>query len=119
MAVSPNPERARDLALQRTYGITLAEYKTILASQGHQCPVCLKPLEGHSNPVDHSHKTGVVRGILCTYCNRRRIGQHEDWQIVQRMADYLKHHPAGRVVGPRKVPKKKPVKRKKKPVIPY
>lgn len=52
-------ERTRDLALRRTFGITLEEYKSILAAQGHTCPVCLKPLSGISNPVDHSHKTGV------------------------------------------------------------
>lgn len=108
-------EHARDLSLRRTYGITLSEYKAVLASQGHACPVCLKPLTGISNPVDHSHKTGITRGILCHYCNRRRIAQHEDWQIVQRMADYLKMPPARRVIGLRIVPKKKPKKKTTRP----
>lgn len=106
-------EHARDLALRRVYGITLDEYKQILAAQGHRCPVCLKPLSGLSNPVDHDHKTGVVRGILCTYDNRRRVAQQTDWEIAQRIADYLKRHPAHRVVGSRTVPKKKPKPRKK------
>jgi Recombination endonuclease VII len=100
-------ERARDLTLQRTYGITLEEYKSILAAQGHKCPICQKTLSGWSNPVDHDHLTGIVRGITCTYCNRRRIGQHNDWAIVQRMADYLRRPPAGRIIGSRAVPKKK------------
>ena len=52
-------EHARDLTLRRVYGITLAEYKEILAAQGHRCPVCLKALSGISSPVDHDHKTGV------------------------------------------------------------
>lgn len=102
-----DPEHTRDLALRRTYGITLAEYRQILAAQGGQCPVCRKPLQGWSNPVDHDHKTSIVRGILCTYCNRRRVGQQTDWELAQRIADYLKHHPAHRVVGPRRVPPKK------------
>lgn len=104
--------RARDRALRRTYGITLEEYRRIVAAQGHQCPICLKPLSGDSNPVDHSHRAKVIRGVVCTYCNRRRIAQHEDWEIVQRIADYLKVHPARRVVGDRRVPRRKP-KRKK------
>jgi DNA-directed RNA polymerase subunit RPC12/RpoP len=103
----PTPEHTRDLYLRRTFGITLEEYKAILAAQGHRCPICNKPLEGISNPVDHDHKTNVVRGIPCTYCNRRRIAQHTDWEMVQRIADYLKHHPAHRVIGPRRVPPKK------------
>lgn len=104
-------EHARDLALRRTFGITLAEYKLILAAQGGRCPVCLKELSGISNPVDHDHKTGIVRGVLCTYCNRRRVAQHNDWQLVDRMSKYLKDHPARRVVGSRQVPPKKPKRR--------
>lgn len=113
MAVNPidKAEHARDLALRRVFGITLEEYKQILAAQGHKCPVCEKELSGISNPVDHDHKTGVVRGILCTYCNRRRVAQHTDWEIVYRMYRYLKDHPARRVVGSRRVPPKKPKRR--------
>jgi hypothetical protein len=109
-------EHTRDLALRRLFGITLEEYKAILAAQGHKCPVCLKPLSGISNPVDHDHKTGVVRGILCTYCNRRRVAQHTDWEIVYRMYKYLKDNPARRVVGGRQVPPKK--RKRKSSVVP-
>lgn len=112
-------ERARDLSLRRTYGITLAEYKSIVAAQHGRCPICLKPLEGISNPVDHDHVTGVVRGVLHTYCNHRVLGRLRDWEVAERMAWYLKEHPARRAVGHRQVPKKKPRKRKPKPVIPY
>ena len=108
-------EHTRDLYLQRTYNITIEEYKQILAAQGHKCPVCLKLLEGISNPVDHDHKTGAVRGVTCTYCNHRVIGRHRDWEILYRAAMYLKDNPARRVIGARVVPKKKrPVKRKPK-----
>lgn len=113
-------EHTRDLALRRVFGITLEDYKQILAAQGHRCPVCLKQLYGISNPVDHDHKTGVIRGILCPFCNRRRVAQHNDWELVQRMADYLKTNPARRVIGWRTVPKKKPKKRKpRKEVVPF
>ena len=104
-------ERARDLYLQRTYGIDLSEYKAILAAQGHKCPICLKPLSGISNHVDHDHKTGIVRGITCSFDNQRFIGRHTDWEKFHRAGLYLKDNPARRVVGSRQVPKKKPVKR--------
>lgn len=107
----PTPEHTRDLALRRTYGITLEEYKAILAAQGHRCPICLKPLEGISNPVDHDHKTGVVRGVTCMYCNHRVIGRHRDWELIQRMAMYLKENPARRAIGHRQVPPKPKKKR--------
>lgn len=100
-------EHTRDLALRRTYNITLEEYKAILAAQGHRCPVCQKPLSGISNPVDHDHSTGVVRGITCMYCNHRVIGRHRDWELIYRAAMYLKDNPAKRVVGHRQVPPKR------------
>lgn len=105
-------EAARDRALRRVFNITLSEYKLVLAAQGGCCFICLKPLEGFSNPVDHDHTSGQVRGILCTYCNRYRVGNFRDWEIVQRIADYLRNPPAKRTLGVRLVPKKKPVRKR-------
>jgi hypothetical protein len=106
-----DPEHTRDLYLRRTYNISLAEYRSIVAAQDGVCPICQKPLEGISNPVDHDHKTGVVRGVLHTYCNHRVLGRMREWEVAQRMAWYLKDHPATRAVGHRQVPPKKPKRR--------
>jgi DNA-directed RNA polymerase subunit RPC12/RpoP len=105
-------ERRRDSYLKRTYNISLTEYLAILAAQGHRCCICLKELSGISNALDHDHKTGVVRGILCAYCNHRVLGRLTDWEIAQRMADYLREPPAVRVLGIRATPKKSTRKRR-------
>lgn len=105
-------EAARDRALRRVFNITLSEYKMILAAQGGRCFICLKALDGFSNPVDHDHVSGQVRGILCTEDNRYTVGSLTDWQVAQRVADYLRHPPAQRVLGKRFVPKFSP-KRKR------
>lgn len=105
-------ERKRDLYLRRTYNITLSDYYELLRKQGGCCSICLKALTGISNAVDHDHKTGVVRGILCSYCNHWNLGRHNDWELVQRMADYLRDPPAVRVLGERMTPKKSPRKRR-------
>jgi hypothetical protein len=73
-----NRDRARDRAIQRKYGITLAQYKEMSEAQGHVCAVCAKPERvvdyrtGTVNQlaVDHCHETGRVRGLLCYSCNR-------------------------------------------------
>lgn len=57
--------------LINNYGITMADYEVILASQNNCCAICSKtPQEsGRRLYVDHNHKTGVVRGLLCINCN--------------------------------------------------
>ena len=49
-------ERSRDLALQKKYGITLAEYNEMLLKQGGGCWICGKPGVTRSLHVDHDHK---------------------------------------------------------------
>jgi hypothetical protein len=105
-------EKKRDAYLRRTYSITISEYYAILESQDNKCCICKKELTGISNAVDHDHKTGIVRGILCGYCNHWNLGRLTDWELVQRMADYLREPPAVRILGERVTPKKSPRKRR-------
>lgn len=83
-----------------------------MESQGNRCCICEKELTGISNAVDHDHKTGIVRGVLCAYCNRYVLGRLRDYEQVQRMADYLRVPPAVALLGERAVPKKSPRKRR-------
>lgn len=80
--------KARWQRIKRVYGITEEDYKEL--DHGH-CPICLREWSEKVRPaVDHDHVDGWVRGILCLYCNRTRVGRFRDHQIVQRIADYLK-----------------------------
>ncbi len=66
-----------DANLRREYGINIAQYNQIFDKQKGQCFGC------HSLPtiqrlcVDHCHKTGRVRGLLCSTCNTI-LGQTKD-----------------------------------------
>lgn len=87
-----DPEKARRYALKRLYGITLEEYNDLLEQQGGGCALCGKTPEeeGQSLAVDHVHEPPYkIRGLLCRYCNHRRIGRHKDADLLRRMADYL------------------------------
>lgn len=62
--------------LTRQYGITYRDYEAMLAKQNELCAICngpgFKMCEHHNLllVVDHCHKTGKVRGLLCHNCNR-------------------------------------------------
>lgn len=58
----------------RTYGLTPEAYADLLTSQRGLCAVCdvdLTALPVHQVHVDHDHRVGRVRGLLCATCNTR------------------------------------------------
>lgn len=81
----------RNQYLLKKYGITEVQYNQILRSQGGGCAICGKNkiTEGKNLAVDHNHHSGEIRGVVCTYCNRYRIGRHRDPDLLRRIADYI------------------------------
>lgn len=85
-------EKRRDSALKKYYGISLKQYKELLIKQNHICPVCLKPLEGISNHVDHAHRgqhEGKIRAILHSRCNQMVMHNHYDSGELKRAAELI------------------------------
>lgn len=57
---------ARKSNLKKLYGITREQYDAILLAQGGGCAICGTPAPTSKDfAVDHDHKTGEVRGLLC------------------------------------------------------
>ena len=76
--------------LQRVFGITIEQYREMHTRQGSVCAICLGPQQGgKSLCVDHCHKTGKVRGLLCTKCNSAIGKLGDDPLMLQRAIDYL------------------------------
>lgn len=63
-------EESRGERLQRQYSITEEQYETIFKKQEGRCSICNCHQHYQRLSVDHDHKTGMVRGLLCTNCNR-------------------------------------------------
>ena len=63
--------RRRDIYLRSTYGLDIYEYFKIYKGQDGRCWICRKKQKSGSMylVVDHNHKTGKVRGLLCNGCN--------------------------------------------------
>jgi Recombination endonuclease VII len=72
---------ARASRYRGLYNITIEEYDKILAFQNGKCAICGKVAKVTQNrlAVDHCHKSGLIRGILCWHCNRA-IGSFGDDQ---------------------------------------
>lgn len=70
------------------YGLTQAAFHAMIDAQGGRCPIC-----GRVPPklvVDHDHRSGVVRGLLCGPCNLG-LGHLRDQPVLcERAADYLR-----------------------------
>ncbi len=80
----------REGHLRRKYGITQADYETLLAKQGGGCAICgRKPSGKISLHVDHSHRDGSVRGLLCFRCNNALGDLGDDPTTLNRAIAYL------------------------------
>jgi hypothetical protein len=75
------------------YGITTPQKLTMLDLQDGRCMICRDEIEFNSTTkganVDHCHKTGQVRGIVCSNCNTW-IGYVENKSInLDKLISYL------------------------------
>ncbi|MFI6684954.1 endonuclease VII domain-containing protein [Streptomyces sp. NPDC050485] len=93
---------SHEARVQATYGLGPGEYSTLLQKQGGKCAVCRQTRQQRLS-VDHCHKTGLVRGLLCRRCNNQLIakGARDSPTILRNAASYLEDPPAIRMLGKR------------------
>jgi hypothetical protein len=90
-------ETKRGYLLRYNCGITEADFKKMLDAQGGLCALCKKPPSSHKRnlSVDHCHRTGRVRGLLCDLCNWHLGKVDRDPSIVERIRSYLSEDRGG------------------------
>lgn len=86
---------AHERRVQRVYGLKPGQYGDIYIAQGGKCAICRwsKGLSKNLS-VDHDHKTGKVRGLLCGPCNKFLGWVRDDPEAGRRIFEYLNHSPA-------------------------
>ncbi len=98
-----NNERAKDRSydqrrknLLNNFGLTIEQYDQMLSDQNGVCACCKRP-EIHINPktkmvqplsVDHDHRTGKVRALLCHSCNTAYGQLKEDENRILSLLNY-------------------------------
>lgn len=84
-----NYGQQRGYLLRTRYGITVGDYDAILAEQNGGCAIC----DGTNKLViDHNHRTGKVRGILCNNCNIALGAVQDNYLLLERAAIYLRNN---------------------------
>lgn len=106
---------SRESNLKRLYGITVEQYDNMLEGQNNACAVCKRHTSNFKTRlcVDHDHKSGEIRGLLCHYCNHRLVGRHRDPELLRTIADYISQGTGLFVPAQFKTGRKKPRKKKK------
>jgi len=102
----PHPgkrEYQRAYRLFGRYGLSVAQYDAMCERQGGKCAICGLPPDRNNTRsgtlhVDHCHKTGMVRGLLCWLCNSSLGGFRDERARLLAAIAYLDKH--GEVTGP-------------------
>lgn len=92
-------EKYRKANKCRKYGLTSEQHRQMLEACNGRCPCCKVPFSKlwESVPsVDHCHRTGVVRGIICRRCNLV-IGHADDSPAI--LKNCLRYLEKSRVNG--------------------
>jgi hypothetical protein len=89
----------RRARLRRLYSLTPEEYESILDRQRGTCALCPatvgRPGTDRRLAVDHDHKTGHVRGLLCDRCNRALASLGDDTDGLGAAFRYVRDRAKG------------------------
>lgn len=76
--------------LQKTYGISLETFYTMLTKQEYKCKICSIEFTESIRPyIDHCHTHGQVRGLICFHCNTGLGHFKDNPKILMKAARYL------------------------------
>jgi hypothetical protein len=90
-----NKKYQKEYHMRKKYNLSLEDYNKMLAEQEHKCKLCGID-EVYSGKkglvVDHNHKTGQIRSLLCGNCNTALGSFKENEKIILNAVDYLRSY---------------------------
>lgn len=87
--VTNNPRTRKNSSLKWAHGITIDEYDAMFLAQGGVCAICK---QARKLCVDHDHKSGRIRGLLCDPCNITLGKMEDDASRLEKAACYIREH---------------------------
>jgi len=86
-------KRRKEYDLKRRYGVTLEQKQKMIEDQDGKCAICAEELDrGKDTHLDHDHKTGKIREILCVSCNHMIGGSKDNQSTLQKGIEYLRRN---------------------------
>jgi Recombination endonuclease VII len=82
---------------RRLYGITDEQFGELYEKQKGQCVICQFR---EATCVDHDHKTGAIRGLLCAWCNKGLGCFGDNVDSLSKAIEYLITWPLASNEGP-------------------
>ena len=83
--------------IRRKYGLSPEDWQKMFDEQHGQCAICRKHQDEFKGKrrkrlcVDHDHKTGFIRGLLCSNCNHRIVPAVRDrLDLAENLLEYLR-----------------------------
>lgn len=80
---------ARKVTLGK-WKITEEQYQAMFEAQNDKCAICGAEARMKKLCIDHDHKTGLIRGLLCQDCNLGMGQFADDPDIMQKAVQYLR-----------------------------
>lgn len=78
--------------LKTLFNLTVEDYDRMVAAQENHCAICPaihEDVKGKRLAVDHDHKTGKIRGLLCRACNNALGLLNDDTERMRNAIGYL------------------------------
>ncbi len=92
-------QRTRRWRIFKQFNLPADEYEALKVKQNGLCASCGQPEtissklgRQHDLAVDHNHKTGQVRSLLCQRCNTILGRVEEDIEVLLKLVEYLRKH---------------------------
>jgi hypothetical protein len=85
----PTKEQKRKYLLA-SYKLDFSTFEKMILEQNNVCAICKTDKWDRPSPsIDHCHKTGTVRGLLCNNCNRALGMFKDDLEILKNAVKYI------------------------------
>jgi len=95
-----NKDKFKGYSLKKNFGLSIGDFNKLLKEQNNTCAICFneetlfdsRQKVSRTLAVDHDHKTGRIRGLLCWHCNSGLGKLKDSVDLLQKAIVYLNKH---------------------------